>query len=102
MYPVIYVVGRHWLRVVHEDYVPLAVHFDGNETRAFGGNETSENHCNNVNMQHFTTEVTVVLTSRPTYNSQLDVHVKCIKLPIYSTTSRDLGKETPIIVQLGS
>ena len=37
MYPVIYVVGRHWLRVVHEDYVPLAVHFDRDETRAFGG-----------------------------------------------------------------
>ncbi|KIJ97006.1 hypothetical protein K443DRAFT_261072 [Laccaria amethystina LaAM-08-1] len=24
--------------------------FDGNETRTFGGNETSRNHCNNVNM----------------------------------------------------
>ena len=39
-----------------------------------------------------TTEVTVILTSRPTYNSQLKVHVERIKLPKY-TTMRDLARD---------
>ena len=68
------------------------------KTKRFGGNETSGNHCNNINMWHLTTEVTVVLTSRPTYNSQLDVHVEHIKLPKY-TTMRSLAKEKPAVVQ---
>ena len=53
----------------------------------------SWNDCDNVNLWYLTTEVTVVLISRPTYNSQLDVHVERIKLPKYTTT-RDLGRET--------
>ena len=56
--------------------------FDGNETRTLGGNGTTGSRCNNVNMLHFTAEVTVVLTSRPEY-----------------PTTRDLGRETPIVVQ---
>ena len=58
----------------------------------------SGDHCNNVNMWYSTTKVTGVLTSRPTCNSQLDVHVERIKLPKYTTT-RDLGRETPTVVQ---
>ena len=47
-----------------------------------GGNGTSGSGCNNVNMVHFTAEVTVVLISRPKY-----------------ATTRDLRRETPIVVQ---
>ena len=47
-----------------------------------GGNGTSGSGYKNVNMVHFTAEVTVVLTSRPKY-----------------TTTRDLGRETQIVVQ---
>ena len=49
-------------------------------------------------MWHLTTDVTVVLTSRPTYKSQLDVHVERIKLPKH-TTMRVLARETPTVVQ---
>ena len=56
------------------------------------------NHCNNVNMWYVMTEVTVVLTPRPTYNSLLDAHVERIQLPKYTTT-RDLERETLTVVQ---
>ena len=75
---VVYVVERHWLQVVLRIRCRVAVHlycFDGNENRTSWGNQMSGNHCNNINMWYITTEVTIVLTSRPTYNSQLDVHV---------------------------
>ena len=49
-------------------------------------------------MWYLTTEVTVVLTSHPTYSSQFDVHVERIKLPKHTTT-RDLGRETPTVMQ---
>ena len=59
--------------------------FDGNETRTLGGTQRQGvAACNNVNMVHFTTEVPVVLTSRPKY----------------TTTSKDLGRETLIVVQV--
>ena len=64
----------------------------------FYENETWGNPCNKVKMWYLTTEVTVVLTSGPTYNSQLDVYVERIKLPKYITT-RDLERETPTVVQ---
>ena len=44
--------------------------------KRLGGKGTTGSGCNNVNMLHFTTEVTIVLTSRPKY-----------------TTTRDLGRE---------
>ena len=70
------------IRCRSEPLASLAA-FDGNETKTLGGNETSGGGCNNVNMLDFTTEATVVLTSRPKY----------------TTTSRDGGRETPIVVQ---
>ncbi|EDR05145.1 uncharacterized protein LACBIDRAFT_329933 [Laccaria bicolor S238N-H82] len=47
-------------------------------------------------MLHFTENV--VLTSRPTYSSQLDVHAEHIKLPKY-TTMRDVERQIPTVVQ---
>ena len=65
------------------------------KTERFGENETLGNHCDNVNMWYLTTEVTVVHTSRPMCNSQLDVDVKRIKLPKYTTTRDQGGKHQP-------
>ncbi|EDR05229.1 uncharacterized protein LACBIDRAFT_329911 [Laccaria bicolor S238N-H82] len=53
----------------------------------------------NGNRTYLTTELTVALTSAPTYDSQLNVDVERIKLPGYTTTTRDPGKETPTVVQ---
>ena len=71
------------IRCRSEPLATLAA-FDGNETKTLGGKETSGSGCNNVNMLYFTTEVTVILTSRPRY----------------TTTSRDVGRETPIVQQI--
>ena len=54
------------------------------------------NRCNNVNMGDLTTKVTVVLTSRPRYNSQLNVHVDRIKRPKYTTTRDPGGRGTVV------
>ena len=81
-------VCRHWLRAVHEDEVPLAGHshlqllLTEMKPERLGGNGTTGSGCNNINMVHFTAEVTVVLISRPKY-----------------ATTRDLGREIPIVVQ---
>ena len=63
------------IRCRSEPLASLAA-FDGDEARTLGGNETAGSGCNNVNMLYFTTEVTVVVTSRPRYTA----------------TSRDVGR----------
>ena len=87
-YPVVYVVWRRWLRVVHEDQVPLAGHWHLQllltemKPERLGGDGTSGSGCNKVNMLHFTIEVTVVLTSYPN-----------------PPPPGEMRRETPIVVQ---